>query len=220
MVSMPPKIIPTIFTKKREEFTERLKTVEGLVDRVQIDVIDGIFLPEETVPLETASELETSLKIDVHLMVDEPANWIKKGVQVMAARLIGQIERMSSQEEFISRVVQAEMEPGLALDWGTGLEKLELEPLSGADAVLLMSRKAGFGAWPFEDKIIAKIKKLAKLRNDNSFQFKIMIDGGLGKENILKVAQAGADELAVGGAIFNQPDPAQAIKGLKRIISG
>jgi ribulose-phosphate 3-epimerase len=142
---MLPKIIPTILTKSEEDLKRRIKTLEDLVDRVQIDVVDGVFAPNQTLSLEAISQIETSLSLDIHLMVDEPSGWIDKCLQIMSRRVIGQIEKMADQEEFVTEVVQVGMEAGLAVDLVTRIKTLSHQALSSVDLVLLLAVRAGFG---------------------------------------------------------------------------
>jgi len=216
---MLPKIIPTILTKSEEDLKRKIKVLEDLVDRVQIDVVDGIFTAGRTVPLEVFSQIESSLSLEIHLMVKDPFSYLSKCAQVLANRVIVQIEPITDQEDFITRAIEAGFEPGLALDLGTGLNELNEKALSATDVVLLMGYKAGFGGGEFNSRVFEKIKKLKKIKEEGGFLFKIMVDGGLTKENILKVVQAGADELCVGSAIFSQKNPARAIEELRKILT-
>ncbi|HUW22303.1 MAG TPA: hypothetical protein VMW41_06595 [Candidatus Bathyarchaeia archaeon] len=215
---MLPEIIPTILTKSVEETKSRLDAVIGTVSRVQIDVVDGIFAPNKTVSLEAISQIETSLDYDVHLMVENPLNWIDKSLLLTASRLSAQIEAMPSQEDFVVHVIESGMKVGLALNLKTGIESLDFQILSALDSILLLAVEAGFSGQPFNDQVLGKIKKLKEIREKGNFSFKIGVDGGLDKTNIVSVVEAGTDELAIGSAIYNQKNPAEAIEDLKKLI--
>lgn len=207
------EIIPTILTRDSGDLEEKIRKLQGEVSRVQIDIIDGIFLAERSVNIETLEDLETSLKIDVHLMVKEPTFWIDKCVKSMADRIIGQVEMMENQKEFIEKAISAGLGVGLALDLATPVSTIE-EILPNLDLVLVLSRKAGFGGGEFEKKALEKVKYL---RNVGIPSLDICVDGGINEGNIKECVKAGADLLAVGGAIWKAEDISEEIRKLKSL---
>lgn len=205
------KIIPTILTKDLIDLEDKIKKLEGLVDEVQIDVIDGLYLPEKTIDLEALANIETSLKIDIHLMVDKPTGWIERCVNVMADKVIGQIEMVGSQEEFILKAAQtAGLRIGFGLDMGTPISVIAKDSLIKLDSVLIMTRRAGFGEYSFEEGALDKVRELREI----GFMGEICVDGGINFDNIRKCVEAGADTLAIGGEIWKANDITQVIERL------
>src|SRR3972149_3713432 len=97
-------VVPAILTSDPGELTKFLALVEGVVKRVQVDIIDGDFVENKTIDPEVFEHVDTELLVDFHLMVKEPKNWVERCARAGADRIIGQIEMMSSQEEFVGKV--------------------------------------------------------------------------------------------------------------------
>jgi len=213
---MKIEIIPTILTKDSEEVLKKVKLLEGVSERFQFDLIDGIFLPEKSVGLDTLAEVETSLKIDVHLMTNQPEEWVERAVEAMADRIIGQVEKMDSCQEFIEQVVGAGVEVGLALSPETPVLQIE-ENLSSLDLVLVMTRKPGFGKFPFDEKTLKKVEKIRKLSGEH---LGICVDGGINDKNIRRCVSAGANLFAIGGALWGAKDIGAEIEKLKKSAQG
>lgn len=198
------EIIPAILTNDSSELREKLEALGEAVERVQIDIIDGVFADNKTILPDVLANEETNLLIDFHLMTKEPVFWVERCVRGMADRIFGQIEQMSSQTEFIGKVQEVGAKVGLALDLDTQVEKIEPEVFLNLDAVLVMSVKAGFGGQEFDGRVIDKIKKLDEIRSRDATPFNICVDGGINESNIGVVVKAGANEVAVGQYLFKE----------------
>ena len=208
---MKVKIIPAILPKTRQEWQEKLDKIQGLVSRVQVDIIDGRFADNKTIDLAEIKILP-EMKIDVQLMVEEPIYWLEKCRQIKAALVVGHIEKMTNQVEFMETAVMGNMKVGLGLDLDTEVEKLDKEALSRADHLLLMSVKAGFSGQEFDSRVLNKIKRLRGLVGES---LEIGVDGGINEYNIRQIVEAGADVLYVGSALWEVKDTRQALKKLK-----
>jgi len=183
------KIIPTVLEKSIIEAEKRITAVKGKSKWIQIDVIDGAYLPEKSFELELIDRAEGVENIlwDIHLMVKEPVKWLEKCVFIGAARVIGQVEMMSDREEFVKQCKDAGMEAGLAFDIETEVNTIPEE----TDVVLLMGRKAGFGWMEMNKEIYKKIEITKNLRKDRGFL--IGVDGGVTAENVNKLEESGVD---------------------------
>src|SRR5258708_3975577 len=126
------KIIPAILTSDLTEFEALEKKAEGVVDRIQIDVIDNKFANNSTVDPSVLKNLNfnLNLNLDFHLMVKGPIDWIEHCVTGPQNRIIGQIEFMENQKEFVEKVISVGNLPGLAVDLPTEVEALDQEILS------------------------------------------------------------------------------------------
>jgi|SRR3989338_5789823 len=196
------QIIPSILTNDPDELMELIKKCEGLVERVSIDIIDGKFANNKTIDPSILSDIDTALKIDYQLMVIEPVNWIERSVRGQADRIIGHIEKMSSQIEFVGRVQEVGASVGLALDLETTVEKLDPTILTNLDVVLVMSVLAGFGGRKFDERVLDKIKRLDEIRSRDATPFKIQDDGGITIDKIDDVRLVGVDEVSIGRRLF------------------
>ena len=197
------KITPSILTNDPQEFKKMINMVEDATDRVQIDVIDGKFVDNKTVDPSILNVIETNLKIDFQLMTKEPIKWVEKCFRAQADRIIGHIEMMTDQGEFVKKVQSLGCKVGLGVDIDTPIEQINPVLLSDVDVVLLMSYKAGFGGQEFNKEVIKKIERLDSIRVRDDTPFKIHVDGGINKDTIRGVAKAGADEVSVGRLLFN-----------------
>src|SRR3989338_2423255 len=193
------EIIPAVLTNSAEELEMRIRQLEDSgVKRLHLDVVDGEFADNQTVSLEACAGIETQLQLDIHLMVVEPALWIERAMETSPDRIIAQIERMADQEVFVGKAIEAGVRVGLAVDLETLIERLDPMVTSEIDVVLLMGVRAGFGGQEFNRIALDKIEKLIQLRESESANFKILVDGGVDKENIQEIEETGAAGVVVG----------------------
>ncbi|MBN1168284.1 hypothetical protein JXA63_00180, partial [Candidatus Woesebacteria bacterium] len=193
------EIIPAILTNDPVKFNQLLEKIEkGPGKRVQIDIIDGVFTDNVTVEPNVMYDSDTKLSIDYHLMVDEPVDWVDRCIKGYADRIIGHIEKMSNQVDFVGKVQEVGAQVGLAIDIDTPLSELDSTILNNLDVVLVMSVKAGFGGQKFDDRALTKIDRLDEIRSRDDTPFKICDDGGITLENIDDIRRAGVNEVSIG----------------------
>lgn len=179
------EIIPTILEKDFNLAEDRFAKIKNISSWIQIDVIDNVFTPGKSFELELISKFSqiNSTLWDIHLMVKEPINWIKKCLFVDACRIYGQVEMMSDREKFVTEAKNSGLEVGLAFDIKTPVENIPDE----CDFILLMTRPAGFGIYSLDKKIYQKIIEAKK------FGKKITLDGGVNSDNFQKISDTGVD---------------------------
>jgi len=197
------EIVPTILTANFSDLTQRLDLLEGICERVQIDITDGKFVSNRTIPLESLVGQETKLKVDLHLMVKDPEEWVNRALEVLPDRIIGQVEMMNDPKHFINSVVEGGVAVGIGLDLETAVESVEEEIYRMCDLVLIMSVKAGEGGQSFDPRSVVKIEQVKKILGDLG---KIAVDGGLNEENILQCKGAGANIFYVGKTFWEAED--------------
>lgn len=193
-----------------------IQKAEGVVKRVQIDIVDGVYAENKTILPDNLRNLETSLFLDFHLMVKEPINWVESCFRSGADRIIGQIEMMQDQIAFMSKVQGLGCKAGLGIDIETGIEQIDPTILTDLDVVLLMNYPAGFGGQRFDEKVLGKIKNLVKEKSKDVTPFKICSDGGITTENVTKLKEV--DEVAIGRKIF-EGDMEKNIKKLENALN-
>lgn len=202
------QIIPAIIAKDFQELKNKIKQIEPYVEWAQLDVMDGKFV--ENITWNNPSdlkELETSLKLEAHLMVEKPEevvdDWIKSGVK----RIIIHYESTKQLDEIIKKIQDTGLEAGIAVNPKTSVDVLK----SNVSTFLVMTVNPGRGGQEFLEETLEKIKILReKYKN-----VKIEVDGGINLETAPKVVQAGANILAVGSTIFKSEDIGGIIKKLK-----
>lgn len=202
-------IIPAILTDNVSDLESKLKRIDEAVavaganiKRVQIDIIDGVFADNKTIDPANIVGIDTALSLDFHLMVKDPVNWVEKCANAGADRIIGQIEMMSSQVDFVGKVAETGLFVGLAVDLETPISKLDPTILTNIDVLLLMAVKAGRGGQEFDKRVLDKIKELDEIRVRDATPFKICVDGGETESVINETHFAGADEVAIGLRLF------------------
>lgn len=206
------EIIPTIIAKDFQELQERVKKVEPYVEWVQLDVMDGQFVNNTTWnnPADLP-DLKTDLKLEAHLMINNPEErldeWIASGVK----RIIFHFESTKQPKEVIARIKEAGLGIGLAINPETSIEVVD-NFINQLDLILIMTVRPGRGGQQFLEGTLDKIRNLRTKYKD----VKIEVDGGINLETAPKVIEAGANLLAAGTAIFQSDNVEQTIKDLKQ----
>ena len=204
------KISPAILTDDSKQAYALIAEVESVldghvakhVDHIQIDIIDGLFADNTTIAPEVLKDVDTPLQLDFQLMVREPINWVERCVNPNTDRIIGHIEQMSNQVEFVKKVQSLCYKIGLALDIKTPVYMLDPVILTNLDTVLVMSVPAGHGGQAFDKRAISKIKELDDIRARDDTPYTITDDGGITFEFVDDLKHAGVDEVAVGQRLY------------------
>lgn len=205
------QIVPAILTSDVEVAKQQAKLVEGKVERMQVDIIDGVFADNKTIRVEDISQVHTSALVDVHLMVKNPASFLHRCDGVGVDRVYAQVEMMKSQEQFVDQASSLGMGIGLALDLYTPVSAItDMLPL--LDGVLLMSVQAGFQGQSFSERVLTKIQELRE-----QFEGDICIDGSMNVDTIPLCLKQGANQFAVGSALWKAKDIAQKLEELQGI---
>jgi ribulose-phosphate 3-epimerase len=207
-------IVPTILVSTQEEWQERVQRIRGFSDRVQIDVIDGKFAANKTVDFSQMTGVE-GLKLDLQLMVEEPIDWVEKCRKLGASLVIGHVEKMADQKQFVELVKMGNMRVGLGLDLDTDLSALDSRMVGRIDHVLLMSVKAGFSGQLFQEKVLPKIEAARQMVGS---QIEISVDGGINATNVSRIARVGADVAYVGSALWEAQNLQERFEELKAAV--
>ncbi len=187
-----------------------LREAEAFTDRVQVDIMDGRFVPSRSIAAEDLARVKTSLSLEVHLMVAEPEAHIKAFLSAGAGRVVFHREA-AAPSRTIALARHLGLGVGLALNPRTPV--LEAKPLFGeVDFLLLLSVDPGFYGSPFLPSVLEKAKELRPL-----FPGEIGMDGGIKTGNIHQVKEAGVDYACVGSAIFESPDPRKSFLALQAL---
>ena len=212
------KIIPAVLTNDKNTALEQIRAVEGIAERVSIDIIDGRYAENKTIDPLILADFNSPLVFDYQLMVYEPINWIDKCTSSHADRIIGHVEFMNDQKDFITKVKESGAKPGLGLDLNTPLEKIQTEVFGHISVLLLMSVKAGFSSQKFDESVYKKIEQAMQLRVMNNFSFSIQIDGGVDKEIAKKLDVMGVEEVSITSKVF-QGNPSFNLNEINTYLS-
>ena len=199
------EIIPSPGTEDKafEAIEKKLNSVKGLARTIHIDIIDGKFAKNITFSDPTPfAKYSKDFVFEVHLMVEEPVNYLKPFAQAGFQRFVGQVEKMSDQAEFIAQA-QLLGDAGLAIDLSTGVNAIKV-PLSDLDEILVMGVRAGFSGQQFNEKAMVKVKKLR-----DKTDVPIEVDGGINNKTILTALEVGATRFVATSFLFgpgNDPE--------------
>lgn len=206
-------IAPSILSADFSRLGEEIHAIENAgADWVHADVMDGHFVPNITFgPLVVeAVKRITRLPIDVHLMIENPDQYIPDFAKAGASWISVQSEACIHLHRTLQMIRSLGVHPGVALNPSTPLEQLEWV-LEDLDFVLIMSVNPGFGGQSFIPSALEKIRRLKKMILDRNPNILIQVDGGVNSKTIKEVSQAGADVFVAGSAIFGAPDYKAAI---------
>ncbi|RKY40022.1 MAG: ribulose-phosphate 3-epimerase [Candidatus Omnitrophota bacterium] len=199
------KIVPALLTDKKSELEKMLEICKNFTDYVQIDIMDGEFVPSKSISLQDLQSVNLPVEAELHLMVKDPFLWIKEWKKVK--RIIYHSEIELSHKEIIETVKDNGFEVGVAINPSTSWTKLE-KFLKDIDLVLFMSVNPGFYGSKFIPSVLEKIKKFRLFFPDKE----IGIDGGIKEENIKQVIALGVDYIYIGSAILKESSPKQAFQ--------
>jgi len=217
----PVYIAPSILAADFSRLAEALQALEtNGADWVHVDVMDGHFVPNLTIgpPVIASLRKETTLPLDVHLMIKHPDASLPAYASAGADGLTVHWEACTHLHRTVQTIHQLGCLAGVSLNPATPVSVLE-EIINDIDLVLLMSVNPGFGGQSFIPNTIAKLQKLTALvaqhRNATLPPLHIQVDGGVGLPNCADIINAGANTLVAGSAVFNSPNPAQTIHALR-----
>ncbi len=213
---MVSRIIPTIFVHDLAAFEDRLELYEAITDKIQLDAADSEFTTQPTLEVERLLEQPTTLDRELHLMVNEPAEWLELSAENAIDTVIGQIEMMGNQGEFIETAKSLGLKAGLAIDLETSLNDLDWEVAKTADQLLIMTIRAGKEGQKLDKRGLDKIKALRQ----KDYQGIIGVDGGVNETTVKACVAAGANVLAVGSALWKAEDAAKELKKLTDLANG
>lgn len=211
------KIAPSILSADFASLAEEVARVEGEADLLHLDVMDGHFVPNITFgpPLVSALRKRTSLPFDVHLMVSDPDRLLLPFVEAGADYLTVHVEACPHLHRTLQRIREQGIKAGVSLNPSTPLSAIEWVK-GEVDLILLMSVNPGWGGQTFIPATLTKIRELAEMAKRDSLAFELEVDGGIHANNCKEVAEAGATILVAGSFVFGSPDPAQAIRQMKK----
>lgn len=200
MRALLPSLLAADFYQLKDQIEELEKND---VHFLHMDIMDGKNVPSISfgMPVLSAIRKHTKLLFDVHMMVDEPDRFIDDMVIAGADMITVHQQCTPHLDRTIAHIRSKDIQAGVALNPATPLSTLE-EILPELDYVLLMTVNPGFGGQKYISYCTEKIKKLAKIRAERNLHFQIEVDGGINRETLAMVLDAGADMIVAGSAIF------------------
>jgi len=213
-------IAPSILSADFERLGDEVKAVEAAgADWIHADVMDGHFVPNITFgPLIVeAVRRVTALPIDVHLMIENPNDYIPAFAKAGADYISVQIESCVHLNRSIHLIRECGAKPGVVLNPSTPLQLIDWI-IEYVDYVLVMSVNPGFGGQAFIPNSLDKIKELRRMIHNRKLNTLIEIDGGVNEKTISAIADAGVDIFVAGSAIFGSTDYKETISNFREKI--
>lgn len=208
------RVTPAILATELSAFQALVTSAETFADYVQIDMMDGLFVPSKSITSAELGKVKTILKSEAHLMVKDPENWLEAVANFGSEEVIFHFEAVANPVETIGLLRDTDFRVGLGVNPETPVK--EFLALAGlVDTVMFMAVNPGFYGAPFIPDVMDKIREL---RAAKPF-LNIGVDGGIKIDNALLAKEAGADFVCVGSAIFAADDPAQVYCQFKHILN-
>lgn len=205
------KILPAINAKTKKELEEQVKLVSGLVDIVHIDIMDGIFVPSETIQAKEVNELKDAPNIQIHLMALNPLKEFEKFNHKKIKEFIIHAESDKEIDHALREIKKSKIKAGLAFNPETNPEKY-VEEIKKSDIALVMSVHPGFSG---QKLIPESLDKINEIRSINK-KIKIGVDGGINKNTAAIAKSAGADFVCTTSALYNSKSIEKSLKELKK----
>ncbi len=215
MIKIAPSILSADFAKLGEE----IKDVEnGGADYIHVDVMDGHFVPNITIgPLIVeAIRPITKLPLDVHLMIENPDQYISAFAKAGANFITVHVEACPHLHRTIQLIKSHGVKAGVVLNPATPVDTIK-HIIEDIDLVLLMTVNPGFGGQKFIHSVLPKIEEVARMVKEKNLNVEIEVDGGVNEETARLCVEAGANVLVAGSAIYNQVDRKTAIEKIRNM---
>jgi len=212
------EIVPSILSADLTRLGEQVKEAEAAgADRIQVDVMDGRFVPTITFgPLVVeAVRRSISLPIEAHLMIVEPERYVADFASAGADVIIVHQEAALHLHRIVEQIHQLGKKAGVALNPTTPAAMLD-DILGDVDHVLVMTVNPGFGGQKFIESTLTKIARVRQMMNERGLDRDIEVDGGIGAATAPRVVEARANLLVAGASIFVSKDGVAAAIGRLR----
>lgn len=215
-----PFLAPSLLSANFMDLKSEIEVLNNSgISILHLDVMDGHYVPQISFGPSIIKQIRplTEMFLDVHLMVDDPDQYIEQFVEAGADSLLVHYESSKHIHRTLQRIRKHKIKSGLVLNPGTPIEVLNYL-IDEIDLILIMSVNPGFGGQQFIPIIEQKIKDVRKIITEKNKDIMIEVDGGIKTHNAKDILQAGADIIVSGSDVFG-PDMESKIKQYNKIIS-
>ena len=193
-----------------------VELVNQHADLFHLDIMDGVFVPNLSYgfPIVEAIAKKSTKPLDVHLMIVEPEKYVDRFAKVGADMISFHLNATENPSTVLEQIRAAGVQAGLAINPDFPVESL-YPYLKECDFILLMSVFAGFGGQKFIEETYDRLRTLKAEIQRQGLNIPIEVDGGVSSSNAAALAEAGAEILVAGSAVFKAEDPAAVIQQMK-----
>src|SRR3989344_1255803 len=218
-------IVPSINgAKDIMDIEYKLKQLGGVASWVHLDVVDGELATPVSWPyteddmdeaIRGLAELNTEIKLGVHLMVKDPQEYLDQWIDTPVKRILVQYESPEHLQNALAVLDMSKVESGVVLALDTPVDVIAQLPEKIKFVQLMSISKIGHYGETFQEEVYKKIKEVKRLNS----KITISVDGGVKEEHLKELAKAGADQVVMGSAIFEVSDPAAELKRIQHAVS-
>jgi ribulose-phosphate 3-epimerase len=215
------EIAPSILASNFAKLGDEVRAVEqGGADLIHVDVMDGHFVPNLTIGVPVVASLHkaTRLPLEAHLMIERPEEYVERFAKAGASRILVHQEATVHLDRALTLIRESGAQAGVVINPATPVAMLT-DVLDKVDTVLVMSVNPGFGGQKFIPGAFDKIRQLNEWRARYNAGFRIEVDGGVDAGNVAELTRAGANTFVAGTSIFHTPDPAAAVRDLRKLAT-
>lgn len=215
MIQLAPSILSADFAHLADAVHA---VTQGGATVLHVDVMDGHFVPNITIgpPVVASLRKVTNLPLDVHLMIENPDQYIPAFADAGADWISVHQEACVHLHRTLELIHSHEINVGVVINPATPVQMLQ-DVLSMVDHVLVMSVNPGFGGQKFIPVALEKTRTLAAVREERRLNFRIEMDGGIGTDTIADAVRAGVEILVAGNAVFGHGNPTQNAQTLLKL---
>ena len=208
------RIAPSILAADFAHLADDVDRVASDVEMLHVDVMDGHFVPNISlgVPVVASLRKATDLFLDCHLMIDNPGDMLDAFIDAGADGISVHVE-LGDPTVLIDRIRARGVRVGLVANPDTPFSAVE-PYMSQIDTLLVMSVFPGFGGQSFIPEVLDTVRSARRYIDTSGAAVEIEIDGGINAVTIASAAEAGADILVAGSAVFGADDPGAAVRAL------
>jgi ribulose-phosphate 3-epimerase len=216
-----PQMAPSILSADMGHLADEIRAVEKAgADMIHVDVMDGHFVPNLGMgPAIVRSVREyTDLPIDVHLMIEDPLQYLEMFIEAGATMVSFHAEACHAPLRIADRIRSLGAKAGIVINPATPASVLD-EVLGSVDYVLTLCVEPGFGNQAFRYPVLDKIRSLRLKMAELGIDVPIQVDGGVNAETIGDASEAGAEIFIIGSAVFDADEPGEALARLRNLAS-
>lgn len=211
------EILPSILAADFARLGEQIAALEAAgCTMLHIDVMDGHFVDNITVgpPVVESLRKVTRMTFDVHLMIADPDRYAPAFIEAGADQVLVHQEVCPHLDRTLRTIQSEGARAGVVINPATPVDTLD-EVLDVLDYVLVMSVNPGFGGQGFIPNSLRKVRRLAAKRRERGLHFPIEIDGGVTRDNVAEVVEAGVEWIVAGSSVFHTVNPAAAFEEMR-----